>query len=593
MATYPQKQKMKVAQQSASKKFNLSHVHIASLSAMRPLVAAVRDTIPNEKGTFSVNPFVKLNPLNVPTFGDISVHLRHFLVPIRTIWPQFNDFITDTLHMCADGDFVVPATTPYFTCGDIYEAFIATAPNGHSPYATTTTGTAFDFRVGTTKYKFTRRGSFAWQLLCSLGYNVPILSAKVRKFSALRLLAFARVYSDWYQNSQYAEGLAVAWKVRALFVRDESSPLHLTKSELFDIFDLCEFVCYLPDYFTSAWDNPVSPNAGDSSSSFVFSDYDISAGVPSVSDTNVSYAPSSWMPLVEMDSSSSSGLATFSQYMIDSLKSLNDYLKRNQMSGTYAIDRYLSRFGTILSAEKLNRSIMLGQSDVPVKISDVTSTADTDNASLGSFTGQGVASQNSTEVQYSSNEFCILLSVASIVPKHVYFQGLDRNILHVDKGSWFTPEFDNLGVQGISKAELLVHQDTSTGNDAFGTEAIVSQIFGYAPRYSEWKVGRDVVSGDFMNLSTRKALLTWFFPRYIEPSNYSQSSLVHSPDFVKGYDGEQYDRIFQGTVEGDNYNVIFSINWTAWMQALPLYDTYEFDSKGDSIVVDTNGTKEN
>ena len=81
--------------------------------------------------------------------------------------------------------------------------------------------------------------------------------------------------------------------------------------------------------------------------------------------------------------------------------------------------------------------------------------------------------------------------------------------------------------------------------------------------------------------------------RFIEPQ--SVSDLVISSDFVSGDDSDQYNRIFYADTEGeyDKFNVIHSFDIKSRAPMKSLYDTYDFENKGNEVMVQANGVKMN
>ena len=78
--------------------------------------------------------------------------------------------------------------------------------------------------------------------------------------------------------------------------------------------------------------------------------------------------------------------------------------------------------------------------------------------------------------------------------------------------------------------------------------------------------------------------------------NYEKASdIVHTSDFVKGLDADQYSRIFYSTdaKAADKFRVIHHFDIASYAPMKPLFDTYEFEDKGSEVQVDANGVKMN
>lgn len=574
MASFLDKIKVDTAIENRTK-LDLGCDHITSANFMQYNVAWCKELVPKEKISVSMETFTRLNPMPVPTFGRAKINNRAFFVPFRTIFPAWNDFITDARHSYANNVMKAVDTVPLIQNSVLCKYVLA-----HSTVVNE--GVAYDIDYlenGVSKHcKLNARGRQIIKVLESLGYKIIFTnSTQDISYSALPLLAMAKVYCDWYYPSQYLGTTSAVNEVEAIFNRDVSTFTQLSQDDLRYIFSLISNgVCYDSDYFVSAFDNPTGPNT-DSFSSITISDPQ-NLGSVSVSTSG------------QAEGTPSLTGQKVSQWLIDGLKSLTDYMKRHQLVGARALDRYLSRFGVNLSAEKLRRSIYLGSDYENIQFGDVMATADTEGASLGNYAGKGIGyGQGSFE--YETDEYGIMIIISSIVPKAGYFQGINRNNMHIQKLDYWTPEFDNMGCQAISKSELYVPLHA---NDASMTPNSLSQgVFGWTPRYAEYKVGRDMLTGDFRYGSINAGSEAWHTMREV---NYSVvSDIVHDLTFVQGADADQYSRIFYNTDAdaADKFNIIYHFEIASWSPMKALFDTYEFENKGPKVVEDANGVKMN
>lgn len=568
-------------------KLDLGCDHITTANFMQYNVAWCKELVPKEKVSVQMETFTRLNPMPVPTFGRAKINNRAFFVPFRTIFPGWNDFITDSRHTYADGVVKsidsVPVIRNYTLLAYMTDYLNSTEVNDDT--------SAYDFEVCgiasdgsgdqvNTRYKLTARGRQIMKVLESLGYKIQFSTLDGYmdiQYSALPLLAMAKVYCDWYYPSQYIGTTGNSTDVEAIFNRDVSTFTEVKNADLDAIFNMISSgVCYDSDYFVSAFDNPTGPNA-DSFSSFNIKDPQNLGNVKvdvSGATAGTPYAQTSKL----------------TQWLDDALKALTDYMKRHQLVGARALDRYLARFGVNLSAEKMRRSIYLGSGYENIQFGDVMSTADTAGSALGDYAGKGMG-YGTSSFEYDTEEYGMMIIISSIVPKAGYFQGINRNNLHLSKLDYWTPEFDNMGCQAISKAELYVpfHEN----NFEMKPKALYDGVFGWTPRYAEYKIGRDMLTGDFRYGSINAGSEAWHTMREVNFSN--PSDIIHNLSFVQGMDADQYSRIFYNTDAdaADKFNVIYHFEIASWSPMRPLYDTYEFEQEGPKVVEDANGVKMN
>lgn len=658
MASYLDKFTVNTAVDESSK-MDLSCQHITTADWMQLNPIYAKEMVPNEKLAVNAQTFTRMAPMPVPTFGRANVHERAFFVPYRTVWKGWNDFITDTVHVAADQTSAISAKGPIFSMNQLVLAFVQ---KGSSQLwseckkfdASSVTGVPLDsydivtpigwlYNNGVTSgtydgatpsatngfaFKLSFVGRQALKVVNSLGYQLVASNAlEWTNFtmSALPLMAFFKVYIDWYFPSAYF-GDTYRTLIEGILGRDVLTPFILTNEQLSTIFTLISYVNYDSDYFVSAFDNPEGPNMGQAST-VVMSDitqygqgsggtnryvYSVNTGVTANNYGNA--APNT--PILAGGNGGAGGagngtLNSVSQYALTALKRLTDYMKRHQLVGARAMDRYLARFGKNLTAEKLNRSLYIGAKSFPLQFGDVMSQASTTGEHLGGYAGKGLGYGEST-FGYETDEYGLFIITCSIVPTIGYYQGIDRNVLHINRLDYWTPEFDQLGNQAIGSAELFVPSkptdavDNQTGKDKDVLSGLTTSIFGYAPRYAEYKCGRDRLTGDFKLTRYNQAGDTsnsWHLFREFDGDddfNDASSNIKHSLAFVQGYDSTQFNRIFYNTdpegnpyTDADHFYMIHNFDVASYSNMAKLYDTYEFDDKGKKITEEVNGVKVN
>ena len=519
MASYLDKEQLNTAITNSTK-LDLSHAHITTANFMELAPVYSKELVPGEKLSVNLECFSRMNSLPVPTFGRANIKNRAYFVPFRTIFRGWTDFITDAPHAnsAGGGSYVgnllsaVPTVTNATLVGAFttqsYETGYApdpTSPQLHQDYGSyivqdPSVGYDFVHNTGTGVYhrRFTPVGRQLIKVLESLGYKINWNNEDVTPYSALPLLAFAKIYVDWYFPSAYTNVAAYNYILQLCNI-DNGTNLVLNKTDVGRILQYV-YTCYDSDYFVSAWDNPVSPGPGLATqyTENMIVDITNKNSYRSTVETNPSILQYG-TPFMRGNSGSSTPTPYYvTEYALHSLHALSDYMKRHQLAGSRAMDRYLARFGKALPAEKLNRSVYLGCQTVPVQFGDVMSTADTAGALLGEYSGKGLAYGQNGTFEFSTNEYGMFMVVSTITPATGYFQGVDRTVKHISKLDFWTPEFDSLGAQPITADELYVTMDGSNGlAQANASANIHTAIFGFCPRYAEYKIGRDQVTGNF------------------------------------------------------------------------------------------------
>lgn len=563
-------------------------------------IAHCTELVPKQPYKVKHSSFVRLEPMPIPTNGSIKINNRAFFVPYRTVWPVFNDFYSDVNGVSSTGAPQAFSSAPTVTDNVLIDLFDDTDISTLVPANETPDFVIIGSDGTQSKRRFTRRGKQYYKILRQLGYAIDFNQQNTPfVHSALALLCAAKVSYDWYSVTAYAMDIRYT-KVQAIFERKTSYAL--SKLDVTDLLDLLWTVHYDSDYFTSAWDNPNSPNIG-AFSNYVLNDItngsntnfssNVFAGIgSSASSLGADNAPK----LIGGPGGSSGNLNTISQYGLTALRSLTDFLKRNQISGARTLDRYLARWNVKLSNDKLNRSYYISSKRESVLIGDVTSTSDTSGANLGAFAGKGIGYNEYTFDYTNDEEFGMFFVFSTIVPEVSYYQGEAAHNMRLTRTQFFIPEFDNLGVQAINKRELYCPLD---GNLTRGISSWDNQVFGFTPRYADYKVQLDKVTGDYVvpSLSTGKD--SWYIGRdmrrFVDDGSSSPfDNLAHSIFFTEGADATQYNRIFYNTSsEVDNFNVSHVFEVTTTFPGKSLFNTYEFEDKGETVNIDVNGVKVN
>ena len=599
MASFPTSTKQPIAVTHYSN-LDLSSQHITTGNFMEFNVAKAMELCPRQSIDINMRTFARLAPMPLPTYGNADIKNRAYFVPFRTVMQGWNEFIDDTTFVSSNGPCI--PVVPEMSALELMTMFTGNAFSSVVDDMNTCDFVHISSLGVHTARNFTPYGRHTYKLLCSLGYRVIFDERSIGTFSmsALPLLCLLKVYFDWYYPSSYTDD-ARANEIKYIL----NFPATDDPVEFYDFFDrdkmalvfsLLYRVCYDSDYFVSAWDNPVAPN-NDAYSNIRITDPTSSNPDYAIGGLN----GSNGTPEINANS-------TITQYALDALKSVNDYMRRHQLAGARVLDRYLSRWGIRLPDAALDRSVFIGESISKINFGDVTSTTDSfssesrSGAVLGSYAGKGIGDNVANGlVSYTSDEFGMLIIVSTIIPKTAYYQGMDRCTFHVSRFDFYTPEFDNLGTQAIATRELYVpiHQ-LDDGDEATGIN-YDRAVFGFTPRFAEYKKGYDNITGDLVLRSKNVGLEGWTLMRdvshYFDPRNGSAyADVVHDQDFVEADDAWQYNRIFYTTdQQEDKFYIIHNFNIQSRFPGKTLYDSYEFKDydKAEKVHIDVNGVRAN
>lgn len=198
-----------------------------------------------------------------------------------------------------------------------------------------------------------------------------------------------------------------------------------------------------------------------------------------------------------------------SQLDSELLKRLYKVTNRNTIAGR--------RIAELLKAQGLGayvkqcRSTFIGHSSVDIEIFDVTATADSsnepDNVSsiLGEYVGKGVGDGNSKWFSYEAAEVGYIFDLAAVVPESGWSNGVDLTAFDVRAGQQYQPEYDALGLELSPKSIVSGLQDSYSLRDANAQPSVNAQSYGFIPRFTRYKVARNVMNGGYALHSVRKS----------------------------------------------------------------------------------------
>ncbi|QRV61925.1 major capsid protein [Microvirus sp.] len=499
---------------SASKanKFDLSSRHIGTTNfgELKPIYC--ESVIPSDRFSLDVQSFTRLDPMPAPSMAEMFVHTRCFFVPYNTIFHGFNEFINNTRNVNAAAllqNFKVPYMLETVVCGAFKDGALSTL---------VTKDAAYDIRMVSSYassgapqysyYKLTVQGRRIYNILTSLGYNFTFDNEKNSqfKYSLLPLISFCKVYLDWYVPSKYwTSDPAILWlrqlvnidfdnlsAVPALFLTNGS----IKQDTLIKLFQIDFSVFFTQDYFSNCLFEPF----GNDSTMQAFQDVEPTVN-PNVSEVNSDITQGASVVQYADNLLTAFDLKTVGQ--------LQKIINKGMVIDQKVQDYLRVTFGIEPSTDALRITKYVGHFADTIKVGDVMSNADTMSANgtsgavLGQFAGRGLGYQQGHFTFSAGANYGLVLVLQDIVPTPFYFQGVPNFVTAIDRLDFFTPEFDSLCSAPVPIQRLFNDQPLAN----------YDSVFGYLPQYSEYKVGHDVLSGNFRLKSINADLSPWYQAR--------------------------------------------------------------------------------
>jgi len=550
--------KVKSAVKSRNK-FNLSRAHLTTMNFGEIVPLFTEETVPGDKISVDAHYFSRMAPLAKPTYGKFSFKTVAGFVPYHQIaWDSDAWFAGKTTWegVTPVGRFITLEGLSYFyrtSCLDTN----ATATATNCDISWIDSSNVVQYGV------FSKEGKYYNKILNSLGYCYPENTNlktssdwKTRisaiKLSAYPLLAFAKLYNDYMSQSQRFNTSALSSLLQnvkygksmtgftpATGVLDSSLILTILQNIKLN---------YENDYFTSAWQ---TPNAAAGTSEGV-----TQVGVPSSTRTDRVLWDNDSNFLQTSVNSGSPSTVGITQRALDFLKSFDDWVRRNNYSGSRAVQQVYSRFGIKTDDYKSHYANVLATDTIPVQVGDITSTAAEPGPSLpsinatnilGAYAGKGIVSDGkSVSCSVSDYGLFIILGYFTVAPMNSF--GFDRKVLRNSPLDYYNPEFDGLGADAIPLFEIYENPRGAAESDTTASDS----VFGFTERYNAYRYGRDQITGefrDFVNSNTSAAgMNVWHSGRFLGDIRKAGNLVAQSTSMntLPQVDSE-YNRIFTYT----------------------------------------------
>lgn len=513
--------------------------------------------IPNNKYRISSDWFTRTVPVNTAAYTRIKEYYDFYAVPLRLIsrsLPQAFTQLTDYATSAASNDKNTPSlsSVPYTAMSQI-SALLLTANAGDQPNTRDDAGLPYVYGAcklldllgyGSMLDKSNSGKAAITQKYLGLdglgdGDN-PLVYSVSQTVNMLPILAYQKIYFDFFSNSQWEKHLAYAYNVD-YWQGTSSVPLSANMLKM-------RYANYPKDYFMG-----ILPS----------SQYGSVAVLPSVFSSSY---PSNSVLAVSDDRSSVSGLENLANsssvtvsgqssslrpsFVNSDLSALSlratEYLQRwkevVQFSSKDYSDQMAAQFGIKAPEYMGNHAHYIGGWSNVININEVVNTNLDADASQASIAGKGVSSQSGHTITYDCGaEHQVIMCVYHAVPLLDWnLTGQNPQLTVTAISDFPQPAFDQLGMQAVPALNLQNNPGRS-----------VSGSIGYNLRYWQWKSSIDTVHAAFRSGA---AYQSWVAP--LDGWQVLTSSGAWSYQSMK-VRPQQLNSIFVPQIDATNCSVAF------------------------------------
>lgn len=476
--------------------FDLSQKHLFTAHAGMLLPVMTLDLIPHDHVSIQATDFMRCLPMNSAAFMSMRSVYEFFFVPYSQLWHPFDQFITGMNDY--NSSFISnhfkgksPLTIPSFRRKELLEYFKDVSADLLKPDVSHTSNNPDIFNFNPI-YNNSR-------ILDLLGYGVYLNSDGTKRkdisvetlydgerVTPFRLLAYQKIYSDYYRNTTYEAVDVSSFNIDSL----ES----LTISDFFK-FAILRYRNAQLDYFTNLRPTPLFSELPSGLVDGLYGkSYFNDLGELGKDQNDYAISNGSYSVDIKQHDSSIINVAS-----IRNAFALDKLLQITQRAGKTYAEQIKAHFGYEVSEGRDGRVTYIGGFDSNIQVGDVTQMSGTTASPeqgvnikhggyLGRVTGKAQGS-GSGHIEFDAHEHGVLMCIYSLVPDMQYDSTrIDPFVVKQSRGDFFIPEFENLGMQPL-QGRFISDRASKQG----------SNYKGWQPRYSEYKTALDINHGQFVN----------------------------------------------------------------------------------------------
>lgn len=174
-------------------------------------------------------------------------------------------------------------------------------------------------------------------------------------------------------------------------------------------------------------------------------------------------------------------------------------------SGFRATSQYEGHFGVKPIFTEKDKCVFIDSVSSPLQVNAVTNLSAQGDVALGDLAANGTSVVSSNKkIKFDAKDFGVIMCIYSVLPEVTYSSfNIDPMNMKSERDDFFTPEFENIGLQTVSELSLRTAYNTVAGR-------FLNRAMGYVPRYAEYKIGVDRNSAEFHDTSDQSGFVGAF-----------------------------------------------------------------------------------
>lgn len=512
--------------------FNLSHNFkmTGEMGVLYPIMC--QDVVPGDTFKCNTEIFCRLLPMIAPMMSRVRIYTHYFFVPKRLLWDGWEEFISGVdqtkNRKYSDNSEYIPPSYPRYQfvnsdCFDQDKTFHDVVPYKAGELADYLGFPVFDLDDRDKRYESSVERDSAGK----------VTKSKLTTIDALPFRAYQLIWNEYYRDENLMDEIDIRFSESGVQrIRPEFYPLLYLRRRAWkkDYFtsalpfaqmgpdvtlpltgltndETQLYVDYLPNLtrpLQSKILNPVGSSNTQDGNLF-------SKGGRSMIHTEATETEGETFTPVSIDiprtPEGNTALGVGNQQLKDLLSNIGS-ATINELRRAFAAQRFLeatarggsrytellySIFGVRSSDARLQRPEYLGGGVQDIVVSDVLQTSSTDeNSPQANQAGIGASLGRAGGFRRFFEEHGYVIGIMSIMPDASYQQGMPKQYMKFDRYDHYWPQFAHLGEQEIKESEIYCNGGNSTD-----TTYDDDTLFGYTPRYAEYKYIPSTVHGRF------------------------------------------------------------------------------------------------